>query len=111
MLRLTFGGAPCPFEWNIISESIHDSANAILHNHSWDPHSDYAPCQHLVPPTDLIDEAVPFAKRTEQIVNISVDTRGTGNVYIEDLIQTAVVIEGTDNAIRCKRSTLLAIDA
>jgi hypothetical protein len=28
MLRLTFGGAPCPFEWNIISES--DLANEIL---------------------------------------------------------------------------------
>jgi hypothetical protein len=24
MLQLTFGGAPCPFEWNIISESIRD---------------------------------------------------------------------------------------
>jgi hypothetical protein len=30
MLCLTFGGAPCPFEWNILSESIHDLANKIL---------------------------------------------------------------------------------
>jgi hypothetical protein len=30
MLHLTFGGAPCPFEWNIISESIRDLANAIF---------------------------------------------------------------------------------
>jgi hypothetical protein len=30
MLCLTFGGAPCPFEWNILSESIHDLANEIL---------------------------------------------------------------------------------
>jgi hypothetical protein len=67
MLGLTFGGAPRPFEWNIISESICNLANAILYNNSWDPHSDYAPCQHLVPPIDLINEAVFFAEGTEQI--------------------------------------------
>jgi hypothetical protein len=27
MLHLTFGGAPCPFEWNILSESIRDLEN------------------------------------------------------------------------------------
>jgi hypothetical protein len=30
MLRLTFGGAPCPFEWNIISESIRNLAKCNL---------------------------------------------------------------------------------
>ena len=89
MLRLTFGGAPCPFEWNIISKSIRDLANAILYNNSWDPHSDYAPCQHLVPPIDLMDDSIPFAKGAEQIVNIPVDPRGTGKVYIDDLVQAA----------------------
>ncbi len=73
MLRLTFRGAPCPFEWNIISKSIRNLANTILYNNSWDPDSDYAPCQHLVPPIDLIDEAVPFAEGAEHIVNIPVD--------------------------------------
>ena len=34
-----------------------------------------------------------------------------GNVYIDDLIQTAVIINGTNNTIRCKCTTLLAIDA
>jgi hypothetical protein len=111
MLQLTFGGAPCPFEWNIISESTHDLANAILHDNSWDPHSDYAPYQHLVPPIDLIDEAVPFAEGAEQIVDIPVYPRGMGDVYIDNLIQTAVIIDGTNNAIRCKCATLHSIDA
>jgi hypothetical protein len=111
MLQLTFGGAPCPFEWNIISKSIHNLANAILHNDSRDPHSDYAPCQHLVPPIDLIDEAVPFAEGAEKIINIPVDPQGTGKVYIDNLIQTAVIIKGTENTIRCKCATLLASDA
>jgi hypothetical protein len=111
MLWLTFGNVPCPFEWNIISESIRNLANSILHNDSWDPHSDYAPCQYLVPPIDLIDEAVPFAEGAEQILDIPMDPQGMGNVYINNLIQTAVIIDGTDNAIRCKRTTILAIDA
>jgi hypothetical protein len=34
-----------------------------------------------------------------------------GNVYIDDLVQAAVITDGTDNAIRCKCATLLAIDA
>jgi hypothetical protein len=111
MLRLTFGGAPCPFEWNIISKSIRDLANTILYDNSWDPHSDYAPCQHLILPIDLMEDSIPFAKGAEQIVNIPVDPRGTGDVYIDDLIQAAVIIDGTDNAIRCERATLLTIDA
>jgi hypothetical protein len=96
MLQLTFSGAPCPFEWNIISESICNLANTILYDNSWDSLSDYTPCQHLVPPIELIDESVPFAKGAEQIVNIPVDPQGTGDVYIDNLIQAAVIIEGTN---------------
>jgi hypothetical protein len=58
----------------------------------------------------LMDDSIPFAKGGELIVDIPVDARGTGDVYINDLIQATVVIEGTDNAIRCKRATLLAVD-
>ena len=37
MLRLSFGGKPCPFEWGVISETICDLANAILLSGDWDP--------------------------------------------------------------------------
>jgi hypothetical protein len=63
------------------------------------------------PPIDLIDDAVTIAEGVEQIVNIPVDPQGMGNVYIDDLIQTAVIIDGTNNSIRCECATLLAIDA
>jgi hypothetical protein len=110
MLRLTFGGAPCPFEWNIISESIHDLANAILHDDTWDLTTLFAPCQHLVPAMILMDDSIPFAEGAEQIVDIPIDPRGTGDVYIDDFIEKTIVIEGTDNVIRCKRATLLPIN-
>jgi len=110
MLRLTFGGAPCPFERNIISESIRDLANAILHDDTWDPTTLYATCQHLVPSMILMDDSIPFAEGAEQIVDIPIDPRGTGDIYIDDFIETTIVIEGTDNVVRCERATLLAID-
>jgi hypothetical protein len=50
MLRLSFGEKPYPFEWDVISESICDLANTILHNNSWDPNDLTAPNQRLVIP-------------------------------------------------------------
>ncbi len=110
MLRLTFGGAPCPFKWNILSESIRDLADKILFDENWDPLTNYVPSQHLVPAIELLDASIPFADGTDLIVDIPVDPRGTRDVYIDDLIQATVIIDGTDNAIRCEQATLLAID-
>ncbi len=58
----------------------------------------------------LMDDSIPFAKGGELIVDIPVDARGMGDLYIDNLIQATVIIEGTDNAIRCERATPLAID-
>ncbi len=102
MLHLTFGGAPCPFKWNILSESFRDLANEILFDENWDPLTNYAPSQHLVPAMELLDASIPFAKGADLIVDIPVDPRGTGDIYIDDPIQATVVIDGTDNVIRCE---------
>ncbi len=37
MLWLTFGGAPCPFEWGIILETICNLTNKLLKCKDWDP--------------------------------------------------------------------------
>jgi hypothetical protein len=110
MLRLTFGGTSCPFEWNILSESIRDLANKILFDENWDPLTNYAPSQHLVPAMELVDASIPFAEGTDLIVYIPVDPRGTRDIYIDDLIQATVIIDGTDNVIRCEQAMLLAIN-
>jgi hypothetical protein len=62
MLCLTFGGAPCPFEWNILLESIHDLANKILFEENWDPLTVYAPSQHMVLAMELMENSIPFAE-------------------------------------------------
>jgi hypothetical protein len=60
-LRLTFGGAACPFEWSIISETICDLAIAIAHATPWDPSTLHSPDQHPLPPPDFLPDDIPFA--------------------------------------------------
>ena len=49
-LRLTFGGAPGPFECGLISETTYDLATILLENESWDPKTQHA--FHGISPSD-----------------------------------------------------------
>ena len=61
MLRLTFGGAPCPSEFGALSEMICDLINAILHHDDWDPLALFAEtAQTNVPPKETLDDDTPF---------------------------------------------------
>jgi hypothetical protein len=73
-----------------------------LFDENWDPLNNYAPSQHLVPAMELLNASIPFAEGTDLIVDILVDRRGTGDVYINNLIQATVVINGMDDAIHCE---------
>jgi hypothetical protein len=109
-LQLTFGGAPGPYEWSVISETVCDLTTAIKHNDNWDPLTLFGINQHLVPPQNFLDDSIPFAKGLDLIVEIDIDPRGTTDVYIDDLISLAVDVEGTNNIVRCDRAPLLAFD-
>jgi hypothetical protein len=111
MLRLSFGGKPCPFEWGVISETICDLANAILLSNDWDPGELSAQNQHLVPEHEPLEPGVPFAAGADLIVVIPVDPRGTHDVYIDDIIGLTVDIPGSNNVARGQAAALLAIDA
>jgi hypothetical protein len=108
-LRLTFGGAACPFEWSIISETICDLATAITHDESWDPTTLFAPDQDLVPPPDLLPDDTPFAAGMDLIVDVEVNERGVHEMYLDDLIGLTIDLPDTDNRPRAERAPLLAI--
>ena len=107
MLRLTFGGAPCPSEWGAIAESICDLANAILLNDEWNPLSLQSPTQHLVPNKIILDDDIPFGIGRDLVVDIPVDPRGTVDLYIDDFCGLTVDID--NNALRLERAPLLAL--
>jgi hypothetical protein len=69
-LRMTFGGAPCPSMWGVISESITDVGNALLQNDMWDHDKLYDPISdHLDLPIDL-PSSIPFHQTRELSVCI-----------------------------------------
>jgi hypothetical protein len=110
MIRLSFGGKPCPSEWDVISETICNLANAILHNNDWDPDELFAPNQHLVPAQTLLVDDTPFAKGVDLIVNIPIDPRRMHDLYIDDIIGLMVDIPGTNHVACGQVAVLLAIN-
>ena len=89
-LCLTLGGAPGPYEWGVLSESICDLSIVIMHDAGWDPTSLCDTNGHLVPPPLFLDNSIPFAEGKYLIIDVMVDSRDTGNVYIDDTIARTV---------------------
>ncbi len=111
MLRLSFGGAPCPAEWRSIAESICDLAKEILLRDEWDPLSLSSPAQHLVPEKTHLADDVPFGIGREFVVDIPVDLQGKINLYINYFVGLTVDIDSSDNAKRMESAPLLAVSA
>jgi hypothetical protein len=112
MLRLLFGGAPCPSEWSAILELICDLIHAILHHNDWNPLSLYATdAQEHVPSMELLPDNVPIGIGSNLIVDIPINTRGTIGIYFDDFIGFTVNIKGANNATRLERALLLGLTA
>jgi hypothetical protein len=62
MLRLSFGGTPCPSEWGAISESVCNLINEILQHNDWDPLTLFAAAaqEAHIPPKEVLSDDVPF---------------------------------------------------
>jgi hypothetical protein len=48
-LRMTFGGAPCPSQWSILSHTGADLAMDIANHPAWNPLELHSPRQHRLP--------------------------------------------------------------
>ncbi len=110
-LRLTFGGAPCPFEWGVISETICNSANELLKCDDWEPTNLHASVQKDIPPRLYLDNDVPFGIGRELIVDVPINPRGYADVYIDDTTGLTVDQPGMKkNAERLEAAIPLAIE-
>lgn len=72
-LQITFGGSPCPNLWGVISKTIADVANSILHNNLYEPFSD-----SIDRPKSLPDN-IPF-HRAKDLAAVLPDNR-EGYIY------------------------------
>ena len=96
-LRLTFGGAPGPYEWGLLSESICVLSIAIFQDSGWDPTSLCVPDGHLVHSPLFLDESIPFVEVKYLIIDVPVDARGTSAVYIDNTISLTVDVKNSNN--------------
>ena len=75
----------------------------------WDPTLLCAPNGHLLPPPLFLDDSILFAEGKDLITDVTVDARGTSDVYIDNKIALTVDVEDSNNVQRLKQATLLAI--
>jgi hypothetical protein len=109
-LRFTFGGAPCPYEWGVISETICDLENELLKCKDWEPENLHASVQKDIPPWQYLDDNIPFGIGRELIMDIPIDPRGYADVYIGNTTALTVNLTGTQNAERLEAAISLAIE-
>jgi hypothetical protein len=110
-LCLTFGGTPCPFEWGVISEAICDLATALMLHNNWNPDNIHAPNQENFPPPIFLPDSIPFKEGKKLIMNVSINTRGTHDIYIDNLISLGLDLPKCNNKKHLEAAPLLAIDA
>jgi hypothetical protein len=106
---LKFGGAPCPFKWGIISETLSDFANELLKCKDWDPGILHASVQKEIPAQEYLEDDVPFGKGQELIVNIPINHQGYADMYIDDTTGLTVNLPSTRNSDQLEAAIPLAI--
>ncbi len=106
-LRMTFGGAPCPFLWGIILESLADIANMLIHKYP------LAPFETLWQTTTYPRSPIhsiwihPLSSRQRTSSFDASNNLGQVDLYIDDTIGITPNLQ--DNACRVSRAILLAI--
>jgi hypothetical protein len=106
-LRLTFGGAPGPSIWGILSETITDIGNSLLINQLWDHKSLYEDISLPLEVPLSLPEEIPFAQAKTVSVNIPAVDTSKIDIYIDDSIGVAPDIGETPS--RVARAIPLAI--
>jgi hypothetical protein len=106
-LRMTFGGAPCPSIWGVISETITDIGNALLQNECWIHSELYDPISDKLDSPLSLPDSIPFCRARELSVSVPPNDKGKIDIYIDDSIGVAPDID--DAPIRVIRAIPLAI--
>ena len=105
-LRLTFGGAPNPYKWSEISESVTDLSNALLNCEDWDASVYFSPLQSKIPSVDVNNDNN-FAQALPLSIQKEHNNSGKIDCYIDDT--TTIVCEINDKTIfRAERAALFA---
>jgi hypothetical protein len=106
-LRMTFGGAPCPALWGIISETMADVCNTLINNQSWNHEEFFDTLSNSLNPPLFLPESINFEPALPMTVKVPINYLGKVDIYIDDTI--GVTPDLHDNSLRVSRAIPLAI--
>ncbi len=106
-LRMTFGGSACPSLWGIISETLADLSNTLLHNSYWNHNDLYDDISNDLDCPICLPQSLPFHPAKELAVTLPNNDRGQVDIYIDDTI--GITPDLHDNLCRMSRAIPLAI--
>lgn len=98
-LRLTFGGAPGPSIWGVISETITDIGNSLLINKFWDHQSTFDTISSNLDSKISLPAHIPFAQARDTSVSIPAIDTGKIDIFIDDSIGVAPDIGDTPSKV------------
>jgi hypothetical protein len=64
-----------------------------------------------VPPKEILPDDIPFGIGRDLIVDISIITRGTVDIYIDNFSSLAVNVENSNNMTQLKQAPILGLTA
>jgi hypothetical protein len=109
VLRMTFGGVPCPAMWGYISDTLADVCNCLIHNPCWDHNNLFDTLSNRLGMPQPLPDSLPFHQAKPMSVKIPPNDFGKVDIYNNDTIGIAPDIH--DNATRVSRSIPLVIHA
>jgi hypothetical protein len=109
-LHLTFGGAPGPFEWGVVSETVCDLANKLLKCNNWDPLTSHVSVQQEIPAHQYLDNNALFTEGRELIIDVTINHQEYADIYIDDMMGLTTDLSGTQNADILEAAIPLAIE-
>jgi hypothetical protein len=106
---MTFGGAPCPALWGIISDTIADSCNALIHNPHWDHELLFDQLSASIADPMPLPRTMSFTPAQELAMDIPINDIGKVDMYIDDTI--GVALDLANNTKRAQNAMPLIIHA
>lgn len=107
VLRLTFGGTPCPSLWGIISDTLIETANTLIQNKHRDHNVLFDPVSNLKDDPSDLPESIPFGQAKDLMIDILSNNLGFTDIHIDDSIGLVSAID--DNPLHINRAIQLAI--
>jgi hypothetical protein len=89
-LCMAFGGAPCPSLWRLISDTIADTCNFLVHNPLRNHLSLFDTLSNSIGGPISLPDSNRFATAQELAVAIPVNNLGKVDLYVYDIIRVAL---------------------